>query len=176
MLCFMYKNNYYVQASISVLSKRESDIHTTSFIFSSLNFLHLIMADSLCTLQIRNTKSKRGDERNLRLFGSTCHLLKGASHFLRHRFIPDESKGISSDFAWSSGSPAAVFGTGRSRCSLNYIIYFSLELFVICLQYNNIYLEKRKSDPWWKAKALLDYRMQLYQISFLIKEMRFNFH
>jgi len=76
MLCFMYKNNY-VQASVSVLSKRESNIHTTSFIFSSLNFLHFIMADSLCTLQISNTKGKRGDERNFSLFGSTFHLLKG---------------------------------------------------------------------------------------------------
>lgn len=175
MLCFTYKNNY-VQASISVPSKREGNIHTTSFIFSSLNLLHLIMADSPCTLQISNTKGKSGDERNLSLFGSTFHLLEGASHFLRQHFIPDESKDISNDFAWSSSSPAAVFETGRSRCSLNYIIYFSLDLFIICLQYNNIYLEKSKSDLWWKARALLDYCMQLYQISFLLKEMPFNFH
>ena len=117
MLCFMYKTNY-VQGSISVLSRRESNIHTTSFIFSSLNFLHLIMADLLCALQISNTKGKRGDERNLSLFGSTFHLLRGVSHFLRHHFILDESKDVSRDFAWSSTSPAAVFGTGRARCSL----------------------------------------------------------
>jgi len=55
--------------------------------------------------------------------------------------------------------------------------FTSLQIcFIICLQYNNIYLEESKSELWWKAKALLDYCTQLYQISFLLKEMRFNFH
>lgn len=154
MLCFMYKN-IPVQASVSVLSKRAA--LTPHIVFSSLNSLHPTKADSLCTLQRSRTKGKRGEEPPF--IWNNISSAEGGKSFPKAPFPT----------RWKQESCSSVW-TGRSRASRTYSIHSSLDLFEGCLQYNNIYLEERKSVESQSCCR------QLKQISFLLKETWFNLH